>query len=45
VIDRIVHHATVLQTSGESYRLRDAKTASEARTRHRRRATKEVDPN
>jgi len=25
VIDRIVHHATVLQTSGDSYRLRDAK--------------------
>ncbi len=25
VIDRIVHHATVLQTGGESYRLKDAK--------------------
>ncbi len=25
VIDRIVHHATVLQTGGDSYRLRDAK--------------------
>jgi len=41
VIDRIVHHATVLQTSGESYRLRDAKAAS----RSRRRRRKEVDPN
>jgi len=25
VIDRIVHHATILRTSGESYRLRDAR--------------------
>lgn len=40
VIDRIVHHAVVLQTSGESYRLRDAKAAS----RPRRRRRKEVDP-
>jgi len=24
VIDRIVHHVTILQTEGESYRLRDA---------------------
>jgi len=41
VIDRIVHHAVVLQTSGESYRLRDAKAASRPRRRRRR---KEVDP-
>jgi DNA replication protein DnaC len=41
VIDRIVHHATVLQTSGESYRLRDAKAASRSRSRRRR---KGVDP-
>lgn len=36
VIDRIVHHATVLQTGGESYRLRDA--------RSRRKGGGEVDP-
>jgi DNA replication protein DnaC len=33
VIDRIVHHATVLQTKGASYRLKDAK----AKPRRRRR--------
>lgn len=27
VIDRVVHHATVLKTDGESYRLRDARRA------------------
>jgi DNA replication protein DnaC len=26
VIDRVVHHATILKTEGESHRLRDAKT-------------------
>jgi DNA replication protein DnaC len=36
VIDRIVHHATVLQTGGESYRLKDAK--------RRGRRRKEVPP-
>lgn len=36
VIDRIVHHATVLKTAGESYRLRDA------RSRHQ--GSKEVTP-
>lgn len=41
VIDRIVHHAVVLQTSGESYRLKDAKAASRSRPRRRR---KGVDP-
>jgi DNA replication protein DnaC len=25
VIDRIVHHATILKTEGESYRLKEAK--------------------
>lgn len=35
VIDRIVHHATVLKTEGDSYRLRDATR------KHRRRRTKE----
>jgi DNA replication protein DnaC len=29
VIDRIVHHVTILQTDGASYRLRDAKSAKE----------------
>lgn len=33
VIDRIVHHATVLQTQGESYRLRDAKAKRPRRGR------------
>jgi len=37
VIDRIVHHATVLQTGGESYRLKDAKRRGARR--------KEVAPN
>jgi DNA replication protein DnaC len=36
VIDRVVHHATVLQTAGESYRLKDAK--------RRRRRRKGVPP-
>jgi len=36
VIDRIVHHAVVLTTEGESYRLRDATKASRARTRRRK---------
>jgi len=36
VIDRVVHHATILKTDGESYRLRDA--------RQGRRKRKEVDP-
>lgn len=31
VIDRIVHHATILKTEGESYRLRDAKTQAARR--------------
>ncbi|MBI4884932.1 MAG: ATP-binding protein, partial [Actinobacteria bacterium] len=26
VIDRVVHHATILKTEGESYRLKDART-------------------
>ena len=34
VIDRIVHHATVLQTKGSSYRLKDAK-AQRARRRRK----------
>ena len=46
VIDRIVHHASVLTTSGESYRLRDAKRATGNRAKRRRRAktSKEVPP-
>jgi len=31
VIDRIVHHATILKTDGESYRLRDAKHQARVR--------------
>jgi DNA replication protein DnaC len=34
VIDRIVHHATVLKTDGDSYRLRTA--TSKRRTRRRK---------
>ena len=30
VIDRVVHHATILKTEGESYRLKDAKTRKAA---------------
>lgn len=33
VIDRIVHHATILKTEGESYRLRDAKRRAGNRAR------------
>ena len=35
VIDRIVHHATVLTTAGDSYRLKTA-TRNQASARHRR---------
>ena len=31
VIDRIVHHATILKTEGKSYRLRDAERATKSR--------------
>ena len=31
VIDRIVHHATVMKTEGKSYRLREAKTQTTRR--------------
>ena len=31
VIDRIIHHATVLQTEGSSYRLKTAKTQGRRR--------------
>ena len=31
VIDRIAHHATILQTEGKSYRLRDAESATKRR--------------
>lgn len=31
VIDRVVHHATILHTQGESYRLRDARERSAER--------------
>jgi len=37
VIDRIVHHATVLKTEGESYRLKAARTA---RSRRRKEVTR-----
>lgn len=33
VIDRVVHHATILKTEGESYRLRDAKRRASKRER------------
>lgn len=33
VIDRIVHHATIIKTEGESYRLRDAKRRTNPRAR------------
>ncbi len=33
VIDRIVHHATVLQTKGSSYRLKDARAKPRRRTK------------
>lgn len=33
VIDRVVHHATILKTDGESYRLRDAKRRAGKRER------------
>lgn len=33
VIDRIVHHATLLKTEGESYRLKDAKRRSTKKSR------------
>jgi DNA replication protein DnaC len=33
VIDRVVHHATVLKTDGESYRLKDARRAASRRGR------------
>ena len=33
VIDRLVHHATILKTEGESYRLRDAKRSSPRKKR------------
>lgn len=33
VIDRVVHHATVLKTDGESYRLKDARRAAGRRGR------------
>ncbi len=33
VIDRLVHHATILKTEGESYRLQDAKRSSRAKAR------------
>lgn len=36
VIDRIVHHATILKTEGKSYRLRDAERAKKAKARRAR---------
>jgi len=33
VIDRVVHHATILKTEGESYRLKDAKRRATKKTR------------
>jgi DNA replication protein DnaC len=33
VIDRVVHHATILKTEGESYRLRDAKQRTSRKSR------------
>jgi DNA replication protein DnaC len=36
VIDRIVHHATILQTEGKSYRLRDAERTKKAKARRAR---------
>ena len=33
VIDRIVHHATILKTEGESYRLKDAKRFARAKSK------------
>jgi len=30
VIDRVVHHATIIKTEGESFRLRDAKKRKQA---------------
>lgn len=35
VIDRIVHHATILKTEGESYRLKDAKRSARAKSKAR----------
>lgn len=35
VIDRIVHHATVMKTEGKSYRLREAKTQADRRKKER----------
>lgn len=32
VIDRVVHHATILKTAGDSYRLRDATTTAKERS-------------
>lgn len=33
VIDRVVHHATILKTEGESYRLKDAKQRAPRKSR------------
>ena len=38
VMDRIAHHATILQTARKSYRLRDAERSKRSKARKSRRA-------